>query len=203
MGRSFLVSERAWFPLGGRGPGAPGRSFFVSQCALLAALALSGCARNAIFELELDLPAQPAGPALYAVVQARPVGGADWDTLDALPGVPLCARASEGPCDDRVLDPACAAVLSVVADESELDVPLEVRVRYCEDPSCATDPAAPEHLIDVERPFYRGRYTQARVCLDDVAPGRETLERCEVRCREGTVSSYCRLDGTHFCEPPN
>ena len=179
------------------------------RCVLCIVLLVSGCARNAIFELELSLPAQPAGAPLYAVVQARVDGGfeASWDDIATSPGLPLCPRPSEGTCEDRVLDPACASIVSIVADESELERPLYVRVRFCEDPACAasSDASAPEHRVEVERAFYRGRYTQARVCLDEVPPepALDLIERCDVRCREGSATSHCRLDGTHFCEPPN
>ena len=58
------------------------------RCVLCIALLVSGCARNAIFELELSLPAQPAGAPIYAVVQARVDGGfeASWDDVATSPG---------------------------------------------------------------------------------------------------------------------
>lgn len=178
-----------------------------------AALLLCGCARNAIFELELDLPPRPSG-ALHAVVQVRNDAdfSAGWSGVPMAPGVPLppaCARPDPAPaCDDRELDPACSAVVSVIGDEDDLTRPLRVRIRFCEDPACgaAADAAAPETRVEIERAFYTGRYTQGRVCVDAVPPGPGgvpvRIERCAVRCREGDAAMYCRADGTHFCEPP-
>lgn len=180
---------------------------------LLIALAIvaSGCARNAILELELELPPNPAGAQVYAVVQARGDLGFDEIWSDApLEGIPLsraCTRTDPAPpCADRMLDPQCSAVISLIGDGDDLARPLHVRVRFCEDPTCSApaDATAPEHRVDIERGFYLGRYTQARVCVDEAPTVTnavpEVIERCEVRCREGTAAMYCRLDGTHFCE---
>jgi len=180
---------------------------------LVAALLLGGCARNAIFELELDLPPDPSG-IRYAVVQARDDAdfSADWSAVAMVQGVrlqPACSRPDPSPaCDDRALDPTCSAVVSVVGDEDDLTRPLRVRIRFCEDPACAAaaDASSPETRVELERAFYTGRYTQGRVCVDAVPPvpvGEPIrIERCEVRCRKGDAVMHCRADGTHFCEPP-
>jgi hypothetical protein len=181
------------------------RSFAPRATLLALCLVGSGCARNAIFELELELPAQPAGPALFAVVEASREGsGAIATDPVAIPLATACARSDPAPaCDDRVLDPSCSAVVSVVATGG-LTRPVSVRVRFCEDPTCAApaDASAATHRVEVERAFYEGHYTQARVCIDTVpvADVTETVPRCDVRCREGSATMQCRLDGTHFCE---
>ena len=172
-------------------------------------LGLGGCTRNAILELELELPAQPGGPPLFAVVSARSDVGFDQAWGDTpVASVPLptsCVRASELSCGDRVPDPACSAVFSLVGDGSDLG-PLYVRVRFCVDPACAADEdaSATEHRVEVERAFYIGRYTQTRVCLEAIPstsnPAPQIIERCAVRCREGSGAYQCRTDGTHFCE---
>ncbi len=178
----------------------------------LTAVLSSGCTRNAIFELELELPANPPGPQLYAVVEARSDLGFEevWPEGGGLEGIALSASCERGddppPCADRQLDPSCSAVVSIVGDSDDLERPLRVRVRFCADPACTgpTDAGAPEHDVEIERAFYLGRYTQARVCIDEApsvtSPTAEVIERCDVRCREGTAAMYCRLDGTHFCE---
>ena len=173
--------------------------------ASLLALVTSGCTRNAIFELELELPPQPPGTALFAVIDASRdgFGFTDAEPL-AIPLAAACLRPDPAPaCDDRTLDLGCSAVVSVVAGGA-LTAPLAIRVRFCEDPACAApaDASAPVHRVDVERAFYEARYTQARVCIDAVPtdPVTETVDRCEVRCREGSATMQCRLDGTHFCE---
>lgn len=176
--------------------------------AALLALVASSCARNAVFELELELPSAPEGQGVYAVVEAR--GGVEAPWVGEGEGVALaegCARSSEPPaCANRTLDPRCSRVISVVGGEADLTRPLELRVRFCRDPECRGEERAPEHRVDVERAFYLGRYTQARVCLDALptaeAPSAERIARCEVRCRDGVAAQHCRLDGTHFCEPP-
>lgn len=179
---------------------------------LLVLFVLSGCARNAIFELELELPPQP-GAARFAVVQLRndAAFGADWSDVATLPGIPLassCSRPDPAPaCEDRALDTSCSTVISVIGDENDLTRPLRVRVRFCEDPACAgaADAMAPEARIEVERALYTGAYTQGRACIDALPMTLEEpirIERCDVRCREGDAIMHCRADGTHFCEEP-
>jgi hypothetical protein len=179
--------------------------------AVLFSLALCACARNAILELEIDLPPQPDGaPSLTAVVQAstRADFGEDWSALPIETGVSLassCTRADPPlPCNERMLDPECSAIASIVSNSE--DSPLYVRVRFCEDESCAAanDESAVEQRIEIEHPFYVGRYTQARSCIEEVPlatdPDPLVIERCQVRCRDGNAAQHCRLDGTHFCE---
>lgn len=182
---------------------------------LVGALLAGGCARNAIFELEVDLPPQPISVApLFAVVQVASDRAfeADWSELERLEGIaltPTCARPLDPPpCEVRELAPDCSAVVSVVGDGDDAPRPLRVRVRFCEDASCtaARDATAPETRVEFERALYEGRYTQGRVCVDRVpstpAPTPTVVDRCAVRCREGDAAMHCRADGTHFCEDP-
>lgn len=180
---------------------------------LLAALLLPGCARNAIFELELELPPRPGGSPLFAVIQMRNDAGfsADWSGVAMVPGValaPSCTRPDPAPgCDERELDPTCSSVVSVIGGGSDLTRALRVRVHFCADPACAgpTDAAAPEIRVEIERAFYTAAYTQGRVCIDVVPMALEApirIERCDVRCREGDAVTHCRADGSHFCEDP-
>ena len=191
-----------------------GRLSWIAICVGVA-LGVTGCARNAVFELELDLPPQPGGIApIFAVVQVRNDGefGADWSTVPRLPGMPLsatCARPAEPlACDDRELAPDCSAVVSVIGDGADFSRRLRVRVRFCEDPECAAanDATAPETRVDIERALYQGRYTQGRVCIDTVptspTPEPVLVDRCAVRCRDGAAVMHCRADGSHFCEDP-
>jgi hypothetical protein len=172
---------------------------------VLLALALAGCTRNGILELELDLPAQ-SGSARFAVIEALSDAAFDvpWPDDPAYPAIELasaCTRPADPPsCGERMLDPECSAVVSIVGYDDEIEAPLSIRVRFCATETC--DDGEPEHLVDVERAFYLGRYTQARVCLDEVpsTTSSESIGRCEVRCRDGLAAMHCRLDGTHFCE---
>ncbi|MBX3269732.1 MAG: hypothetical protein KF729_05705 [Sandaracinaceae bacterium] len=185
------------------------------RLALALALATCGCARNAVFELELDLPPQPVSVVpLFVVIQVANDRGfdEDWAPLERLDGVALratCARPLRPPaCEVRELAPDCSMVVSVLGDEDDFARPLRVRARFCEDDACtsARDALAPEARVELERVFYRGRYTQARVCVDTVpispAPEPTRIERCDVRCRDGDAVMHCRADGTHFCEAP-
>ncbi len=189
------------------------RAGFISSLTLFGLIVgSSGCARNAIFELEVELPPQPAGaPPIFAVLQVRDDAGfdADWASVPRLDGIPLnpiCSRpAAPVACDQRELTPDCSAVVSVVGD-GDFTRRLRVRVRFCEDPACASagDVVAPETRVEIERAFYQGRYTQGRVCVDAVptasSPEPLVIERCDVRCRDGEAASQCRADGSHFCE---
>ena len=183
-------------------------------CWLTLLLLVSGCARNAVFELELDLPPEPAsaGP-LFAVLQVRTDAdfGADWTAVPQLEGIPLrptCARpVVPPPCDSRELAADCSTVVSIVGEGDDLERPLFARVRFCGDPSCSAEgEGAAQTRIEVERALYRGRFTQGRVCIDELptspSPEPVRIERCDVRCRDGEAISHCRADGTHFCDSP-
>ena len=173
------------------------------------ALAAFGCARNSIFELELDLPPLSPGDMRFTLVEANERGfGEDWPDTEPASLGPLvagCARPDPAPpCGDRLeLDPQCSAVVSVTAGGGRPG-PLHVRVRFCQSPRCtlAEDERAPEAQVTIERAFYEARFTQARVCVDEVpaSPITVPVDRCEVRCREGTAVQHCRADGSHFCE---
>lgn len=174
-----------------------------------------GCARNAVFELEMELPQQPAGVApLFAVLQVADDRSfaADWSSVERLDGIaltPTCARPLVPPdCPVRDLTPDCSRVVSVVGDAENAPRPLRVRLRFCEDASCtaARDATAPEARVEFERALYVGHFTQGRVCVDTVpttpSPEPTIVDRCDVRCRDGEAATYCRADGTHFCEDP-
>ncbi|MCC6877908.1 MAG: hypothetical protein IT378_26595 [Sandaracinaceae bacterium] len=176
---------------------------------ILAAIAASACTRNAILELELELP-EAAGPVRFALVEVRSGESFDgaWSPESAQSfALTTCQRASPPPtCPDRTLDPSCSQVISVVTGGGAIEAPLAVRIRFCRDPRCAAteDAAATERRFVIERAFYLGRYTQARACIDvvPVTPALDPIriDRCDVRCRDGVAGMYCRLDGTHFCE---
>lgn len=160
--------------------------------AVLASLGGGACGDvDAILELELALPSDPDR---VAVVQARrePVGFDDaWDA-SGIVAFPLDAPSETN--------------LSIVSD-GDHEQALLVRVRYCTSAACDAlgDERAPESRLIVERAFYLGERTSARWAIPSVptesAPAAETLSRCDVRgCRDGVAASYCRTDGTHFCE---
>ncbi len=185
-----------------------------ARALVLAALALGGCARNAVLELELELP-RAEGEVAYALVELSPDDlGADpfavqWATepLDAIPlgAVPATADAS------------------IVAGDYRGDA--LARIRFCRSADCL-DLAAPrdpqaEVRYRIERPLYTGaRTTVALRVLGIPAAGATppagcatepagqptwscTVERCAVAgCIFGDpVADYCDGDdGPHFCE---
>ncbi len=173
-------------------------------CAALA-LGLSGCGRNAFFEIDVVLPANTSGKDLFAIVSFAP-GNQDFDAIWAgnqtLDGVKL----SSGPTTQH------ASVESPEGDH--FDTSVEVKVSFCGNASCTAtgDDRALEARLHVARAFYEGQrtsYTWTIGCLPAAAPQTPCTEtdraikevtKCEVAgCREGTSSSYCVGD-KHFCE---
>jgi hypothetical protein len=159
------------------------------------ALCLAACADNAIFELELDLPAA-TGTQMYAYVQSRSADAitfdGDWAGADAPEGFLLTASPS-------------VQHVSFVTTGAAMTRRLGVRVRFCSDRVCGaiSDTNAPEADFDIQRAFYRGKRTTLRVTVTPTptpAPV-TTVMKCEVAgCTTGTATSYCYADGRHFCE---
>lgn len=166
--------------------------------AVACAHALAGCGdTNAVLELDLRFPAigPSHGAPVVAAVQARraSVGFDDpWDGSGII-AAPLGA------------DPTDLS-LSIVS-EAGYDEPVLVRVRYCTTAACDAlgDERAPESRLVIDRAFYLGERTFVGWEIDtlpsDSDPDPDQIDRCQVRgCRAGVAASYCRLDGTHFCE---
>jgi hypothetical protein len=176
---------------------------------LIASLAPTGCAQNAVLELELDLPQSPS-PATtrYAVVRVV-TGDVSFDEeWQGDPQLPPFA-----------LDPSAKTVQRVSLDGSS-DVEsakVRVKVRFCRDPNCAAigDDTAPEVRLQLARAFYAGKrtsYAWSIPCVPNVAGQTDTpvcataqrgetdVTKCEVAgCRSGVARSYCVGD-KHFCE---
>ena len=156
-------------------------------------LVLAGCADNAVLELDLGLPPESLdGLHRFAFVQAR--SGAEpfdepWGGSDPVEGFMLG------------FDPHRESV-SVVADDASIEDPLRIKVRYCFTARCSSlsDADAPQAEIEIERAFYVAERTF--LTLDLTGENESiTVEKCRVRgCIGGTVSTFCRGDGTHFCE---
>jgi hypothetical protein len=170
---------------------------------LAIAALLTGCAQNAFFELQVELPANPAGQTWFAQIQVRDTNqgfAIPWMGGD-LPTVPLG--------DARQWD--CLSVESLDAQVS-----LHVRVRFCRSEDCLDleDGDPPERLYSFETPFYIGSRTYFRVVVPRI-PVCATDTDCDVgvcltdRCRcsiegciEGPVSAtFCSTEtDEHFCE---
>ena len=158
-----------------------------------------GCARNAVLEIDFDLPPAPVGR--YAVVQFENQDAeftAAWLRTGAYPGTPLGAERQ-------------SVTYSVISET--MDARVRVKVNFCTTPDCTAIDDAPDRVpavwFEIERAFYVGRHTRWHVTIPTapIDPPDEAIEieRCTIAgCVQAPESteSYCRFDGTHFCEPP-
>ena len=167
--------------------------------ALIALLALTGlsCADNGILELTVRLPASASAEAEYAVISMRSAAESSFDVAWAA-----------GELDGFLLEGTSRTEqISVVAQPEDFGSDLLVRTRFCSTPRCdgLGDDTAGERRLVVEEPFYSLQRTRAEWVIpmveDTVNETADTVERCSVMgCRPGVTVSYCRSDGTHFCE---
>ena len=168
-------------------------------CLMGVALAASGCAQNAVLEVELSMPANPAGePPRFAYVQAQSSDTVSFDETWAgrdLLGVPLGS------------EPTTDAISLVTDDAAVMPRAIGLRVRFCVTEDCTGlgDDRAPEARFRIERGFYQGRFTRLELVIDALpvpgTPTRRDLGRCEVEgCTVGSTSDFCTTSGAHFCE---
>ena len=166
----------------------------------LLCLLAGGCARNAVFEIDLTVPAAPAGTPRFVVVDVESGDVAfedDWRS-GARTGTPL----GEMP---QTLH------YSVVSENPETVV--QMKVQFCVSANCSALEDAPDRVATVgyrfERVFYVGQRTRWRTELDfDAATAGGTatpteVDRCDIEgCIEGSGdTSFCRLTtGEHYCE---
>lgn len=167
--------------------------------ALLALLALVGlsCAENGILELTVRLPASAAADAEYAVISMRSASETGFDVAWAA-----------GELDGFLLEGSSRTEeISVVAQPENFGADLLVRAQFCSTPRCdgLGDDTAGERRLIVEEPFYSLQRTRTEWVIpmveDTVNETPDVIDRCSVMgCRPGVTVSYCRSDGTHFCE---
>lgn len=166
---------------------------------LVAALALAGlsCADNGILELTVQLPPSSSAEAEYAVISMRSAAESSFDVAWAT-----------GELDGFLLEgSARTEQISVVAQPDNFGADLLIRARFCSTPRCdgLGDDAAGERRLVVEEPFYSLQRTRTEWVIsmveETVNETPDVVERCSVMgCRPGVTVSYCRSDGTHFCE---
>jgi hypothetical protein len=163
----------------------------------LAVLLAFGCARNAVLEVDVDLPPGPAGR--YAVVQFENQDAefsSSWGRTDAWPGAALTAERQ-------------TVVYSVVTES--FDAHVRIKVNFCTTADCSALDDAPDRVpavwYELDHPFYRGRHTRWHVSIPTapIDPPDEpiTVERCAIAgciSAPDSTQSFCRFDGTHFCE---
>lgn len=170
------------------------------RCSFAAPLALSlvisGCARNAAFEIELTVPARPAtGPDLYAVAVFM-TGDFDFESV-----------AIDPVHSGTALDAAPQQLRYSVLTERP-DGRVRMVVFFCESTTCrGEDPSAiPQSWFEFERAAYVGERTRWTGTITSLPTGRPTaadcIDRCEIEGCIGGDGSFCRIDGTHYCQAP-
>lgn len=156
-----------------------------------------GCARNAVLEVDLDLPPGPTNR--YAVVQFESQDAeftSSWGRTDSWPGEQLTTERQ-------------SVVYSVMTES--IDSEVRIKVNFCTSPDCSALDDAPDRVpavwYELEHPFYLGQHTRWHVTIDapPIDPPDEAtmIDRCEISgciSAPDSTESYCRLDGTHFCE---
>ncbi len=158
----------------------------------VAALALGGCANNAVLEVHLSLPAQPdagfvdAGTGVdggaaptYAFVQIRAADGHPFDvewTGDDYAGTKLTDQMP-GSVD-----------YSAISTDGTIDA--RMKVRFCRTPSCSAlaDSNSQEDWYELQHPFYIGQRTSwdggapYPPPLDEAGtPEVDMVDKCQIR----------------------
>lgn len=137
-------------------------------------MVLGGCAQNAAFEIELELPqaASPGGrawPAALVRVALDTDGAANdaatfdaWDdgTAASIPEARQFTLSTERCTQGQGRDFPCNARLSIVTTRVDADVIMQIRFCNPGDGSCDASP--PELRYHIEHPFYRGQRTFLR-----------------------------------------
>ena len=152
------------------------------------AVVLGGCARNAVLELEIELPPEEglALAELYVLSDYTDFSDAAWTEAQLEPLTEL----------------GDVARVDIVAEGASIERALGLRIRLCTAEPCPA--GAPEQLVRIDRAFYVGERTWLRIPLP-ATPVRDPelliFDRCEVGgCLDGDTLSYCRLDESHYCE---
>ena len=165
--------------------------------ALVLAIALAGCAENAILELTItasDAESLGANGASRAVLDFV---SADVEDTEALPTL-LSPRSLELPLP--AMGSTSTHRASVVASGGEVMTPLWVAIRYCDDGACDASREAPRAFVRYERAFYVGEYTRHTLVLPPLGDPPAPVGACEVfGCIEGVVGESC-IEGVHYCE---
>lgn len=177
-----------------------------------AVLLLAGCARNAVLELSVTLPAATDQVRFAFVEVSEDDLGDDpfavqW-APSGLTAIPLGTAPEVYP-------------VSIVSSGFRGDA--LVRVSFCADEDCAAAGPPGDPLVEVrtriESPLYTGAATSVALSLDGVLGAGDAfpagcvlestgvvgclIERCRVAgCSVGTGREFCidGLSGAHFCE---
>lgn len=172
----------------------PARAVLLGALALSGALLAGGCARNAALEIELTVPARPAGsPELYVVAMFL-TGDFDFSSVAVDPEYPGTA----------LTDGSQQLRYSVITERPDGHV--RMVVFFCESTTCRDeDPSTiPQAWFDFERGTYIGQRTRWSGEILAVPTTRPTAPTCVDRCEvEGCIEGqgwFCRDDGSHYCQ---
>lgn len=164
---------------------------------MISFLSLSvGCARNAILEVEVELPAGPSDR--YAVVQFETgdvAFDAVWARADAFAGTQLGAAQSVS--------------YSVVSEDP--NTVIRMKVSFCTTPDCSGIDDAPDRVpalwYEFEGALYIGERTRWTAVIDalptDPPDASIEIDRCEIEgCIDApdSTTTFCRLSGEHYCQ---
>lgn len=175
---------------------APVRTLYPVALALLTI----ACARNAALEIELTVPAQPAGsPQRYAVVQFE---------TDAEPFESVWQSNADHPGAELTGEPQL--IHYTVLSENP-DSVVQMKVLFCQTPTCTAIEDAPDRTpavwYSLERSLYIGARTRWRPVIQAIPSDPPTapveVGKCEIEgCIHGGApgSTFCRLSGEHYCE---
>ena len=166
---------------------------------LLSLIALVGCARNGVLEVQITLPPNPPAPEgpLFAVVTMEP-GSAMLTNTPVVGANPGTALANGMPT---------VVNYSIIAERFDVDTQLQVA--FCRSADCTDDlTTIRRSIFHFERPFYRGRRTRWSTEITEIPDG-ETPVVCVDRCftfgcvePDNATGDHCRRDGSHQCEAP-
>ena len=175
--------------------------------ALGVAFFLGGCADNAVFDIEIQLP--PGTGAAY--VDVRPEGTVDfdasWGGSDAFPRHRFTLNESQ----------PTMVLVSVVAESIEQDALAQIHFCPSERVDCAgADTVHPVSCIRFQRPFHRGLRSIYRSIIGAAPPTRaagaprfcseepRVVTPCEIACSDGEwhdvpAGGFC-IEGPNVCD---
>ncbi len=160
---------------------------------------MQGCAEdNAVLEIDFEVPRATSSEAQFLQVQVR--RGEEFPFPNVWVGSDPSFELAEGTNQIQ---------LSVVA--SALSELVHIKLRFCANESCSVTGGAEiagELWFALERPMYLGERTFWGPDSSTEFPPRGLpteaiqVDRCSIEgCLTGDApTSYCRLDGRHFCE---
>ena len=157
---------------------------------------LAGCASDGVLELTIDLPLSPGAERVFAFTQARDATNNpildEWRDDADLDGVELGTARTE----DHI---------SLRSARDGIDV--HVKVSFCSTARCSAlpDANAPQLLYTLHTPIYVGQRTSYTQHIPSAPTTRDPtvtqVDKCDIAgCVGGELRTYCRPDGTHFCE---